>query len=278
MSHLWQLSFTGTEEGNKMWAAEILKRIMEGGDGDDNFGLGPMITGKERPFQLGRGEDWVGIKEGNRVRAIVVTPILEGRVRYQAKVDELLAQVREWIPGCETQTATYEQHSTDTIEGVIERQKTSPEGKVLLQYDPRDHLVPIPQSDGKVCDTWKSRVRVYVGLEEWPVYVDEWNMPLTGSFKQPEKAPAPPGGPRGFVRQESDNETLACRNLEPCSPKCLECTPPSPLEPLDMGNTSLVRRKLADPVSPDGLCLLFARFPSSLRKIVLTFATHRTPT
>ena len=155
-----------------MWSTEVLKKIPsgDGGSGTIAFPLTDLSSGLKRPFQLPKqGEDWGGIREGNKIMAIIATPTLDDRVRYQGKVDKLFEKVKEWVPGCQTMLATYPQDRSDTIEGVIERQKTSPEGKVLFQYDPRDHVGKVRDENGRECDRWQSRVRVYVGSNEWPV-------------------------------------------------------------------------------------------------------------
>lgn len=241
-----------------MWSTQILENIPRGDQrgSQDAYPLLDFSTGSEQPFQFSeQGKDWTGIREGNRVMAIIVTPTLEG-VRYQSKVDELFKKVKEWIPGCETKQVTYQQAPGGTVEDIVERQKTSAEGKVLFQLDPRSHIIPLRNHKGQLCDRWKSRWRLYVGGKQFPVLDDEWSMPTSGKYAQPEQVPTPPGPPQlGLVLQEPSNETLYCRNLSGCSPECLLCTPLSPLEPLDVGNTSLVRRTLADPVSCDRLCL-----------------------
>lgn len=261
MSHLWEGGFLDTEEGLKLWSTQILDNIPNG-DRRDSLDAYPLLdfsTGSQRPFQfLRQGEEnWTGIREGNRVMAIIVTPTLDGHVRYRPKVDELFRKVKEWIPGCETRLATYRQERGGTAEDIVERQKTSAEGKVLFQTDPRSHVMPYWDGNGTECQRWKSRLRVYVGGNQFPVYDDEWSMPTTGKYAQLEQVPQPVGPPQlGLVLEETSDETLSCRNLSGCSPTCLECPPPadapsSPLQPLIPGNVSLVRRTLADPVSLD---------------------------
>lgn len=172
--------------GTNSIEADIFTGMFQG----DSSGLYPGLNGLTNAFNRQRFGN-----VDNTIQAVIVTPVVHdfNFWNFDTSVFPEIINTWKWAPdvykiwkairdtyGVMPAVVTYEP-ATGTDAEVEESWQTTAKGKVLLEYDPKQWVIP---DQDHSCQTQWAAVRVHT--EDGPVYDDQWHAgPDQGVFRNP---------------------------------------------------------------------------------------------